>query len=105
DASNWQALGGRVALKGSLGRDPAQPWTVSGRATDIDPAKVRAELPGRLSFDFAGAGAGFDAKGPWSATIRNLSGVFRGQRASGGGTVSRMADQTTFRDVAFALGP
>jgi translocation and assembly module TamB len=105
DESNWQTLGGRVALKGSLGRDPARPWTVSGRATDIDPAKIRAELPGRLSFDFAGAGAGFDAKGPWSATIHNLSGEFRGQQASGGGTVSRVADQTMFRDVAFALGP
>ena len=31
--------------------------------------------------------------------------MFRGQRASGGGTVSRKAGQTVFREVAFALGP
>jgi translocation and assembly module TamB len=105
DDSDWQALGGRVAIKGSLGRDPAQPWAVSGHATDINPSRIRAELPGRLSFDFAGAGAGFDAKGPWSVSVHRLSGMFRGQRASGGGSVSRKADQTVFRDVAFALGP
>ena len=76
---------------------------MSGRATDIDP-RIRAELPGRLNFDFAG-GRRLRCEGPLVRDDQKLSGVFRGQRASGGGTVSRKANQTVFRDVAFALGP
>ena len=105
DESSWQVLGGRVALRGSLGRDEAENWSVSGQATDIDPSKLRAELPGRLSFEFAGAGTGFGEDAPWSAGIRKLSGKFRGQQASGSGSVRHVKDQTEFQDVALALGP
>ena len=105
DESTWQVLGGRVALRASLGRDETQVWSLSGRAADIDPSKLRPALPGRLGFDFAGAGTGFGEDAPWSASIQKLSGEFRGQRASGGGGVRRSKDQIEFEDVALALGP
>ncbi|MGH8198135.1 MAG: translocation/assembly module TamB domain-containing protein [Steroidobacteraceae bacterium] len=103
--SAWQALGGRVAMRGTLARDAAREWTVSGRARDIDPSKFRKELPGRLAFDFAAAGAGFERDARLQASIRNLTGLFRGQRASGGGGIRRNALRIEFEDVAFALGP
>jgi len=105
EQSAWKALGGEVAASGSLARDPARAWKVSGRAKRIDPSKIRKELPGRLSFEFSGFGLGFDDDAPVAASIRNLSGQFRGQPASGGGSVRRAAERTEFEDVAFALGP
>ena len=105
DESTWRILGGRVALRGKLGRGEAQDWSVSGRAANIDPSKFRKELPGRLAFDFRGEGSGFDENAPWSASIAKLSGQFRGQRASGSGGVRHGKDQTEFQDVKLALGP
>ena len=105
DDSTWRILGGRVALRGKLDRGEAQEWSVSGRAANIDPSKFRKELPGRLAFDFKGEGSGFDENAPWSASIAKLSGQFRGQRASGSGSVRHRKDQTEFQDVKLALGP
>jgi translocation and assembly module TamB len=97
-------LGGRVELSGSLGRDPAQRWSAAGRAQGIDPSVIHPGAPGRLSFDFSGSGTGFDARGPWTATVARLAGTLRGQPASGGGTVRRDAGRTEFQRAAFALG-
>ncbi len=105
DESAWEFLGGRVTLRGSLGRDKAADWSVSGHASNIDPSGFRDELPGRLAFDFSGSGSGFTEDAPWSASIKNLSGEFRGQRASGHGGIRRGPDQTELKDVALALGP
>ncbi len=105
DDSAWNALGGRIALRGTLGRGATQPWTVSGSARDIDPSHFRKELPGRLAFDFAGSGTGFGKTAGWTASVRKLSGRFRGQPVSGGGSVRRSGDRTEFEDVALTLGP
>ncbi len=79
---------------------------MSGRAADIDPSKLRKELPGRLAFDFRGEGSGFDENAPWSASDRqNFRDSFAGQRASGSGGVRHGKDQTEFQDVKLALGP
>jgi len=104
DESSWRLLGGRATLKGSLGRDPAQAWSAAGRVTDVDPEALHKELPGRLSFEFEGSGRGFDAEGPWSASIRALRGNLRGERVSGGGGIRRAPGETEFRKVAFELG-
>jgi translocation and assembly module TamB len=105
DASSWRVLGGRVSLAGSLGRGDTRAWTVSGRAAGIDPAKLRPELPGRLTFGFQGAGTGFTADGPWTARIRELDGEFRGQPASGSGGIRRAPGQVEFEDLTLSLGP
>jgi translocation and assembly module TamB len=105
DESAWRALGGRVSLTGSLSRGDARDWSVAGRARGIDPAGIRPDLPGRLDFEFGGAGRGFGAKGPWSASIRRLKGQFRGLPASGGGAVRREPGRVAFEDVSLALGP
>lgn len=105
EESAWRALGGRVALAGTLARGDAPAWNVSGRVTDIDPSKLREQLAGRISFDFSGAGRGFEPGGPWSARLGKLSGEFRGQRISGAGFVRHEPGRTEFQDVALALGP
>ncbi len=104
DESSWRLLGGRVAFKGSLGRDAAQAWSAAGRVADVDPASLHEELPGRLSFEFEGAGRGFDPQGSWSASIRALRGSLRGQRVTGGGGIRRAPGETEFRKLAVDLG-
>jgi translocation and assembly module TamB len=103
--SSWQALRGRVSLAGSLARGDVKRWRASGRATGIDPSVLRADAPGKLSFDFSGSGTGFDPAGPWTASGSRLSGMLRGLPASGGGTMARSPGRTEFRRVALALGP
>ncbi|MGH8242190.1 MAG: translocation/assembly module TamB domain-containing protein [Steroidobacteraceae bacterium] len=105
DESAWRVLGGRVSLEGALGRGDSPAWNVSGRATDIDPSKLRGHLPGRISFDFSGSGRGFEPDGPWFARVRNLSGEFRGQPLRGSGGIRRGAGRTEFQAVRLALGP
>jgi translocation and assembly module TamB len=105
DASDLRVLGGRVRAQGSLGRGDAPAWRLSGRASDIDPSRLRAGLPGRLGFAFDGSGRGFGPEGPWSLSVRNLSGTFRGQRAGGGGGIRRGGGRTEFEDVRLTLGP
>ncbi len=105
DASTWRVLGGNVTLAGSLGRGDLPAWSFAGRAAGIDPAQLRPELPGRLGFRFQASGEGFAPEGPWSAGIRDLRGVFRGQPASGSGGLRRTPGRFEFEDLALTLGP
>ncbi len=105
DSSSWSVLGGNVTLAGSLGRGDRQDWSVSGRAARIDPSRLRPELPGRLGLRFEASGVGFAADGPWTAKVRDLDGVFRGQPARGHGALRRAPGQVEFDDLALSLGP
>jgi len=105
EESSWQALGGQIAAQGMLSRDPGRAWTLSGRARQIDPATLRKELPGRLAFDFAASGTGLDQGARWAASVVKLSGQFRSQPASGGGTIRSQQGLLQFEQVALALGP
>ncbi|HEU0225752.1 MAG TPA: translocation/assembly module TamB domain-containing protein [Steroidobacteraceae bacterium] len=104
EQSVWQALGGRVEVSGSLGRDERRTWTLSGRATSVDPAMLRPGLDGRLNFAFAASGAGLQSSAAWSATVSALSGSFREQPVAGGGTVRRAPGRTQFDRVTLSLG-
>lgn len=105
EESAWQAFGGEVAAQGMLTRDVHRAWTLTGRARQVDPATLRKELPGRLTFEFAASGKGLDGQATWAASVTKLSGQFRGMPASGGGIVRRQEDRLQFERVALALGP
>lgn len=105
EESAWQAFGGAVTAQGMLSRDAHRAWTLIGRAQQVDPATLRKELPGRLTFEFAASGNGLDEDAPWAASVTKLSGKFRGQPASGSGIVRRQEDRLQFERVALALGP
>ena len=105
EESAWQAFGGEVTAQGMLSRDLHRAWTLTGRARQVDPATLRKDLPGRLTFGFAASGKGLDEQAPWAASVTKLSGQFRGQPASGSGIVRRQEDRLQFEHVALALGP
>jgi len=105
EESSLQALGGRIEAKGMLAHGENRAWTISGRALDIDPATLRQDLPGRMSFAYAASGSGFDEDARWTLAVSGLSGRFRGQAVSGGGTVGRQGALTRFERVALSVGP
>lgn len=106
DSAQIGVMGGSANLSGEARWQPGESWYLMGRATNFDPAQLRADLPGQLSFDF-------DARGTRSGTgasldfdVKRLSGRLRGQNASGGGHLALAAGSTDwqFRDVDVHLG-
>jgi translocation and assembly module TamB len=97
-------LHGRADLEGQVIWTPVQRWSVSGRATDIDPGVLRPDLPGSLDFGVALSGRGFNSGDPVRVAIEGLSGRLRGVAASGGGTLTHAADTWSFQQVRVALG-
>ncbi|HET7756611.1 MAG TPA: translocation/assembly module TamB domain-containing protein [Steroidobacteraceae bacterium] len=97
-------LGGQASLQAEVAWAPRQTWSIAGRFTGINPARLRADLPGSVSFTLAASGHGFDARGDLSATLGAMSGRLRGVRASGGGTLARSGGSWTFDKVRLGLG-
>jgi len=67
--------------------------------TDIDPALLRADLPGKLSFNIATRGLGFDA----TVTFRSkcaTSAATCGCAASGGGKMNAYWHRLAVRQIA-----
>jgi translocation and assembly module TamB len=98
------ALNGHFQLTGEVSWTPTERWAVAGRASDVDPGRVREDLPGQLAFAFAASGEGFGENGDFSVDVRELSGRLRGASASGGGKLARRASTWEFERVRVGLG-
>ena len=105
-SAELQVLQGRATLSGFAQWNPQQQWQVAGKATDINPASVRADVPGRLNFDFKAAGAPFGALAALDVTLDNLTGRLRGTAASGQGQIARRegSEDLHFNDVDVRFG-
>jgi translocation and assembly module TamB len=99
-----EGLGGELDLTGEVSWAPAERWSVAGRAADIDPGRIREDVPGSLDFDFAASGLGFGDDGDYSVEVRDLAGRLRGVAASGGGKLSRRSNAWEFERVRVGLG-
>jgi translocation and assembly module TamB len=97
-------LRGHADLQGQVTWAPVQRWTVSGRATGIDPGEWRPDLPGSLSFAVALSGRGFKQGDPLGVTVAGLSGRLRGVAASGGGELTHAGGTWTFHGIRVDLG-
>jgi translocation and assembly module TamB len=95
---------GHADLHGKVTWAPAQRWDVSGRASGIDPGRLRPDLPGSLDFALAMAGRGFKAGDPLDVSVTGLSGRLRGVAASGGGEFTHAGQTWTFQQVRVDLG-
>lgn len=98
-------LGGSVQISGELvwGGTPDR-WALQGRATGIDPARFRPDLPGNLTFAFEAQGSELGADADFAMKIRDLSGKLRGVAARGGGALARTGGVWQFDDVRLNLG-
>ncbi len=106
DAARLDILGGAAEFSGDARWQPGESWHLAGRAIDIDPAQLRTDLPGQLSFDFDARGAPFGAGAALDFDVKGLSGRLRGQNASGGGHFALAAgsEDWQFRNVDVRLG-
>jgi translocation and assembly module TamB len=97
-------FGGHASVSGKVLWSPVESWSVSGRATGINPAQLRADLPGSVNFAFAAAGRGFDPHGELSVSFSDISGRLRGLAASGAGTLTHSGTTWGFSNVRVGLG-
>jgi translocation and assembly module TamB len=104
DRAEVDLFGGHASLGGRVVWSPEDSWSVSGHVTGVDPAALRPDLPGSVSFWFDAAGRGFGTRGDLSVSFSGLSGRLRGLAASGAGTLSRSGASWGFSNVRFALG-
>jgi translocation and assembly module TamB len=95
---------GRAEVSGRVDWAPAETWSVSGRATGINPAALRPDLPGSLNFAFTASGRGFDPQGDITASFNGVSGKLRGSAAHGSGSVTHARSTWAFNKVSVGLG-
>jgi translocation and assembly module TamB len=98
------AFDGRAVLAGEVAWSPQERWSVKGDAADINPGRLRDDIPGKLDFQFAAEGLGFGEKGDFSVDVRNLAGRLRGSQASGGGRIANKGNAWELDNVRLSLG-
>jgi translocation and assembly module TamB len=104
DPAEVDLFGGHASVSGQVSWSPHETWSVSGHLANVNPAALRPDLPGSVSFDLEASGRGFDPRGDLSTSFRNISGKLRGLSASGGGTVTHAGSAWGFANVRVALG-
>ncbi|MEO6080109.1 MAG: translocation/assembly module TamB domain-containing protein [Steroidobacteraceae bacterium] len=106
DEAAVQLLGGTANFTGEARWQPAESWRVDGSVADLDPSTLRADLPGKLGFDFKASGAPFGAMGSLDLDAQRFTGKLRGQNISGKGHFARAAASTDwqFTGVDLSLG-
>jgi translocation and assembly module TamB len=95
---------GHAVLSGEAVWSPKDSWSVAGHLSDVNPAFLRADLPGKVNFSVAAQGQGFDGKGDFSVDVRDISGHLRGVPASGGGRFARRQSTWEFDKLRVQLG-
>ncbi|MEJ1966285.1 MAG: translocation/assembly module TamB domain-containing protein [Gammaproteobacteria bacterium] len=103
-SANVEAFDGQAAVSGEVMWSPQERWSVTGDASQINPGRLREDLPGKLNFHFAAEGLGFSNTGDFSVDVRDLSGHLRGSVASGGGRIANKGNAWELDHVRVALG-
>ena len=104
DHASVDLFRGHADVHGEVVWAPVQRWNLSGRATGIDPGRIRSNLPGSLDFGLTVAGSGFKEGDPISVEVDGLGGRLRGVAATGGGRLTHSGDTWTFKHVRLGLG-
>jgi translocation and assembly module TamB len=95
---------GHATLSGQVIWSPKQSWLAAGHASELNPGRLREDLPGKLSFNIAAQGHGFDGNGDFSIDVHEIAGRLRGVPASGGGRVVRTGAKWEFDKLRAGLG-
>ncbi|HTT43101.1 MAG TPA: translocation/assembly module TamB domain-containing protein [Steroidobacteraceae bacterium] len=96
--------GGHTRASGRVSWAADESYQVSGHASGIDSAQLRADLPGSVSFDYSVSGQGFSPAGAFKAAFSSLSGKVRGAAASGSGAFAHSGKTWTFNALHVGLG-
>jgi translocation and assembly module TamB len=101
--ADLDAYEGHAQLDGEVVWSPDQTWIVNGTLTGMNPAHLRNDLPGSLSFAMASQGR-FSNPDDFSVEVRDLSGRLRGVPIGGGGKLTRTSGTWKFDGVRIGLG-
>ena len=104
ETSTVQLFGSNASLSGEAQWSPQEQWAFEGPVRGLNPGELRPDLPGRLDFQLAVRGKGFDGKGRIEADIQGLRGKLRGATARGAGFVALERDVWQFDRVNFSAG-
>jgi len=104
DEVGLDVFSGHAVFSGEALWTPDERWHVNGHATGIDPSAVRADLPGKVAFDFDAHGLGFNGNGDFGVALKNIAGKLRGVPARGGGSVARQGVAWQLDDIRLGLG-
>lgn len=99
-----QLYRGSAEFRSRVTWSPAESWSVTGEMSGLDPAVLRPEFPGALSFAFTAHGAPFGAAADLDASFSGLAGRLRGAAASGAGELARRHDVWSFQGVRIEAG-
>ncbi len=103
-AADVRAFDGRAELTGTVSWSPQEQWAIAGRASAVDPAYLRADLPGRLDFTLSARGTGFGADSNLVVDFSDLGGRLRGVPMSGSGRIGLRSGNWSFENVRVGLG-
>ncbi len=99
-----RALDGRAQVAGFIAWSPRTEWSATGVGLDINPASLRRDLPGRVSFDFQAVGSGFGTSADFSIAIEHLTGELRHLHARAAGKIERHGGLWRLASVQAELG-
>lgn len=98
------AFDGQARFTGEVAWSPQDRWAVRGKATGLNPERIRSGFPGQLNFAFDASGEGFGGDADFAVDIRDIGGRLRGVRSSGGGKIARRKGAWEFHQVNVRLG-
>jgi translocation and assembly module TamB len=104
ESAQVQFLGAQAQLTGALHWTPATDWNLQGNVNDLEVARLRPQVNGRVNFSFSAAGSGFGPQGTLETSVTDLSGSIRSQRAQGHAQLARRNGEWLFNDVRLQLG-
>ena len=99
-----KAYDGETNLSGQISWLTNVTWSASGNSTNINPERLRSDLPGKLNFAFESSGVGLGANQDFTVRIARIGGTLRNLVASGAGTISRHGHTWEFESVKAELG-
>jgi len=99
-----RVLDGSMTGTGSLQFKEPRAWSLTAQGTNINPAAINKEFPGRLAFAVAGKGQGLNKNAVFSVKLASLKGTLRGEPVRGSGTIDRNANNWRVQDARVSMG-
>ena len=104
-AVQGQTLDGTIDVSGTAAWENQPEWDVKLVTQGINPGAQWAELPGSINLDISSTGQINDDGPQLVADINDLSGSFRKQPLSGGGSVRLAGNTVNIDELTLAHGP
>jgi len=102
-AGSIDGFGGHVSLNGMVAWAPRPSWSASGMAFDVDPASVRHDLPGKVSFAFEASGERFSSNADLELSVHGLTGRVRNLPARANGRLAHRANVWELENITADL--